>query len=82
MSRKEKKERGWKVSRKWEGKFNDDQEVLPEVKQKDLVFQVPDPSQGKGRIAKAVELFLVNLTRPVDQRHLVNTALQIQQTIW
>ena len=56
-------------------------EDVPEVKKKYLVFQVPDPSQGKGRIAKAVELFLVNLTRPVDQRHLVNTIIQIQQTI-
>ena len=80
MSRKEKKERGWKVSRKWTGKFNEDKDDLSEVKQKDLVIQVPDPSQSKGRIAKAVELFLVNLTRPVDQRHLVNTALRMQQS--
>jgi len=35
-------------------------------------WRVPPPSQGgRGRLAKALHTFLVNLTRPIDQRHQV-----------
>merc|ERR1712080_34437 len=35
---------------------------------KETGWRVPDPKQGKGKVAQAVETFLCNLTRPVEQR--------------
>merc|ERR1712107_153988 len=32
-------------------------------------WKVPEPNQCRGRLTEAVLLFLVNLTRPIDQRH-------------
>ena len=32
---------------------------------------LPDPTQKRGKFFKALELFLVNLTRPADQRNQV-----------
>ena len=40
---------------------------------------MPPPSQGgRGRLAKALHTFLVNLTRPMDQRHQVGAPLLLQ----
>ena len=68
MSRNEKKERGWKVGKQWKQKLD----PLP-CNVKVFCFQVPEPNQCRGRLAEAVLLFLVNLTRPIDQRHQVGT---------
>ena len=41
-------------------------------------FEVPEPNQCRGRLAEAVLLFLVNLTRPIDQRHQVGETWRIK----
>ena len=43
--------------------------------------EVPEPSQCRGRLAEAVLLFLVNLTRPIDQRHQVVENLAMMSTL-
>merc|ERR1712037_875697 len=39
------------------------------LEKKERGWKVPEPNQCRGRLAEAVLLFLVNLTRPIDQRH-------------